>query len=139
MSDHPQLHPRSQRNETWSVRVPTLARLLRTVGRGCTGGFIATVVMTVYRIPVFRALPPTAEFWARYIGGGDAEEYIVPGLFLHFVYGTAAGGTYGFIVSFLDVRNPILRERVNLLGSDTDSLSRPSDLALSLCASSVES
>lgn len=72
--------------------------------------------MTVYRIPVFRALPPTAEFWARYIGGGDAEEHIIPGLFLHFAYGTVAGGIYGFVVSFLDVRHPALRERVNLLG-----------------------
>lgn len=71
--------------------------------------------MTVYRIPVFRALPPTAEFWARYVGGGDAEQYAVQGLVLHFVYGTVAGGIYGFLVSFLDVNDPVLRERANLV------------------------
>jgi hypothetical protein len=72
--------------------------------------------MTVYRIPVFRALPPTAEFWARYVGGGDAEEYLVPGLLLHFLYGTVGGGVYGLLASFVDVPDPDVRERGGVVG-----------------------
>lgn len=51
--------------------------------------------MTLYRFPVFRALPPTAEFWARHVGGGDAEAYPGVGLLLHFLYGGAAGRLFG--------------------------------------------
>lgn len=114
MSDRSLLRPRFRRDSTLSLRIPSLLRLVRTVGRGCSGGFVATIVMTVYRLPVFEALPPTAEFWARYVGGGDAEQYLAPGLFLHFVYGTVGGAVYGFILSFLDVRGPVLRERATL-------------------------
>lgn len=71
--------------------------------------------MTVYRMPVFRALPPTAEFWARYVGGGDAKQYFIPGIFLHFLYGTLAGGIFGVLVSFLDVESDVSRERVYLV------------------------
>ena len=99
-----------------SIGVPSSGRLLRAVGRGCLGGFVATVVMTVYRVPVFRALPPTAEFWARYVGGGDAEEYFLPGLLLHVAYGTVAGGVYGALSSVYDGAAPARRERVSLLG-----------------------
>ena len=62
---------------------------------GCVGGFIGTVVMTIYRLPVFRALPPTAEFWAQYVGGGEAEDYPVHGLLLHLLYGVTAGAVFG--------------------------------------------
>lgn len=71
--------------------------MLTSAFRGATGGFVATVVMTVFRSPVFRALPPTAEFWAQYVGGGPAEEYTIAGLALHLFYGTAAGTVLGVV------------------------------------------
>lgn len=64
---------------------------------GCKSGLVATVVMTAYRLPVARSLPPTARFWAQYVGGGDPAEYPVEGLVLHLVYGTAAGGVFGLL------------------------------------------
>ncbi len=61
--------------------------------------------MTLYRFPVFRALPPTADFWAKYVGGGDPEAYPGTGLLLHFLYGGAAGGLFGAGVSLLEFRS----------------------------------
>lgn len=107
--------PRRRRARSWSPRVPSTARRLRSVGRGLLGGFVATVVMTAYRLPVFRALPPTAEFWARYVGGGEAEQYALQGLALHLGYGAAAGGVYGLLESVLDWRDPASRERAGLV------------------------
>ncbi|MFC6756311.1 MULTISPECIES: hypothetical protein [Haloarcula] len=95
--------------------MPSRARLLRSLARGCVGGLVATVVMTVYRIPVFKALPPTAEFWARFVGGGDVEEYFVPGLLLHLLYGVIGGAVYGILASFVDVDDPVARERLSVL------------------------
>jgi hypothetical protein len=94
------------------------SRRRRVVGeilRGCVGGCIATVVMTVYRLPIFNGLPPTAEFWARYVGGGDADQYFVQGLVLHFLYGTVAGGAYGLLHSRFHESNPMSREVVSVL------------------------
>jgi len=71
--------------------------------------------MTVYRIPVFKALPPTAEFWARYVSGGDVEQHLLPGLLLHFAYGIAGGAVYGALASFVAVDDPVARERLSVL------------------------
>ncbi|ACM56732.1 hypothetical protein [Halorubrum lacusprofundi] len=84
-------------------------RVVRGLIRGVVGGLIATVLMTLYRFPVFRALPPTADFWAKYVGSGDAEAYPGIGLLLHFLYGGVAGGLFGVGISLLDFRNE--RER----------------------------
>lgn len=100
---------------TWALEIPARTQVSRAALRGCVGGFVATIVMTVYRMPVFRALPPTAEFWARYVAGGEAEQYFIPGILLHFVYGTVAGGIYGVLVSFIDVETDVSRERMNLV------------------------
>lgn len=59
------------------------------------GGFVATLVMTAYRMPISRSLPPTANFWATYVGGGDPEQYPIQGLLFHLLYGTVAGGVFG--------------------------------------------
>lgn len=111
------LHPQGQDPLTSgvSLRVPSFDRVLRTGIRGCLAGVVATVVMTVYRIPVFSALPPTSEFWARYVGGGDAEQYPLAGLVLHVSYGAAAGAMYGVLVSFVEMEGRVARERTNLL------------------------
>jgi hypothetical protein len=58
--------------------------------------------MTLYRFPVFRALPPTADFWAKYVGGGAPETHFGTGLVLHFLYGGAAGGLFGVLIDGLE-------------------------------------
>lgn len=62
-----------------------------------SGGF-ATLVMTVFRIPISRSPPPTSWLWAEYIGEDDPEDYPVPGLVLHLVYGVFGGGVFGALV-----------------------------------------
>lgn len=81
--------------------------------RGVVGGLIATALMTLYRFPVFRALPPTSEFWAAFVGGGEPEQYPLEGLLLHFLYGGAAGGVFGIGFSLIDFRS----ERDRRLGA----------------------
>lgn len=83
--------------------------VFRGLIRGVVGGLIATILMTLYRFPVFRALPPTSEFWAKYIGSDDAEAYPAKGLILHFLYGGAAGGVFGVGISLLEFQSE--RER----------------------------
>lgn len=87
----------------------------RAVVSGCVGGAIGTVVMTIYRLPVFRALPPTAEFWAQYVGGGDAEEYTAAGLLLHLLYGVAAGAVLGPVYAALASRLPVRRDATGMV------------------------
>lgn len=82
----------------------TTLGVLQSAARGLAGGLVATAIMTLYRFPVFRALPPTAEFWAEYVGGGEPEQYPIEGLVLHFAYGGVAGGLFGLGVSLVDVR-----------------------------------
>jgi hypothetical protein len=53
--------------------------------------------MTVFRMPVANSLPPTADFWARFVGDGGSEECPFPAFALHLLYGTLAGGLYGLL------------------------------------------
>lgn len=101
--------------EARPLRVPSRGRLLRSLARGCVGGLAATVVMTVYRMPVFKALPPTAEFWARFVSGGEVEQHFGPGLLLHLFYGLVGGAVYGVLASFVDIDDPVARERLSVL------------------------
>lgn len=65
---------------------------------GVQGGIVATLVMTAYRLPVSRSLPPSANFWAKYVGGGDPDQYTLQGIVLHLLYGTIAGGVFGALI-----------------------------------------
>ncbi|WP_306060343.1 DUF6789 family protein [Natronococcus wangiae] len=89
--------------------------LYRATIRGITGGLIATAIMTLYRLPIFSALPPTAEFWARFVGGGEPERYPLHGLVLHFLYGAVAGGVFGTLFAIVDRQTYLDRERLGLL------------------------
>jgi hypothetical protein len=63
-----------------------------TILNGLVGGVLATVLMTVLMMALGDdSPPPTAMFLATYVGDGDADEYILPGLVLHLLYGTGAG------------------------------------------------
>ena len=66
--------------------------------RGLEGGLLATLVMTVYRLPVSRSLPPTAEFWTNFVSDGDPQDATVPALLLHAVYGGAAGAVFAALL-----------------------------------------
>lgn len=75
--------------------------IARPLLRGAMGGLLGTVTMTVYRLPLFEGLPPTAEFWAKFLGDGDPSEYPLEALVLHLLYGSAAGAAFGLAVSRL--------------------------------------
>ena len=78
-------------------RRPTSRR--RALGMGSVAGLIATVVMTAFRMPISHSLPPTGPFWAKYVGGGDPDQYVWEALALHLFYGTAGGAAFGLAVS----------------------------------------
>lgn len=91
-------------------------RLFDALVQGTVGGLLATVVMTAYRLPIARSLPPTAAFWSRYVGSREADDYPGIGLLLHLGYGAAAGAVFGvlFRVVGLDARPEHVREAVGV-------------------------
>ncbi|QLG29663.1 hypothetical protein HUG10_18825 (plasmid) [Halorarum halophilum] len=85
---------------------------------GLIGGVVATVVMSAFRIPISRSPPPTAWFWARFLGDGEPEEYVGRGLLLHLLYGTAAGGVFGALIGpHLSGDEATRERRATLLGA----------------------
>ncbi len=79
--------------------------------RGLQAGFVATVIMTAFRLPIMRSLPPSANFWATYVAGGEPEEYLVVGLLLHLLYGTLGGAVFGGIFALLSAERSIEPEQ----------------------------
>ncbi|WP_436912271.1 hypothetical protein [Halosimplex marinum] len=88
------------------------------VRRGIEGGALATLVMTVYRLPVTRSLPPSAEFWTTFVAGGRPQDHPLAALVLHFAYGIGAGGVFGALVSG---RASLDRERMRSFLDDSVS------------------
>lgn len=76
----------------------------RIVREGLVGGVVATAVMTLYRLPVFRALPPTAEFWTQYVQEGEPEGFLPEALVLHAAYGAGAGAAFSLLFTVLAAR-----------------------------------
>lgn len=59
---------------------------------GLVGGLAATIVMTMFMMGLGDdSPPPTALFWSKYIGDGEPDEYMMPGMLLHMFYGVVAG------------------------------------------------
>lgn len=83
--------------------------------RGLQAGFVATLIMTAFRLPILRSLPPSAHFWATYVGGGDPDDHGVAGLVLHLVYGTSAGAVFGGLFALQDAEQAIEPEQRGLL------------------------
>lgn len=77
---------------------PSSTALSKRLRRGVEGGLLGTVVMTVFRLPVTRSLPPSADFWAQFVRGGRAMEYPVAGLLLHLLYGASAGALFAAVL-----------------------------------------
>jgi len=72
---------------------------LRRVRIGAAGGLVATVVMTAFRLPISRSLPPTDEFWRTYVHRDGSGSATVPALLLHLLYGAGAGVAYATLGS----------------------------------------
>lgn len=83
--------------------------------RGLQAGVVATLVMTAFRLPILRSLPPSANFWARYVGGGDPDDYPMVGLILHLLYGTVGGAVFGGLFALQDAEQAIEPEQRGLL------------------------
>ncbi|APX98288.1 DUF6789 family protein [Natronorubrum daqingense] len=79
--------------------------------RGLQAGFVATIIMTAFRLPILRSLPPSANFWSQYVSGGDPEDHPIVGLLLHFVYGVQAGAIFGALFALQDAERSIEPEQ----------------------------
>ncbi|ELY65681.1 DUF6789 family protein [Natrinema versiforme] len=85
------------------------------VARGIQGGFVATLIMTAFRLPLLRSLPPSANFWSQYVAGGDPDDHPVAGLALHLVYGISSGVIFGVLFSLYDAGREIEPEQRGLV------------------------
>ena len=66
---------------------------------GLLGGLLATIVMTVFMMTLGDdSPPPTALFYAEYVGDGSPDEYMMQGMVLHFIYGISAGGALALLL-----------------------------------------
>ncbi|WP_306054478.1 DUF6789 family protein [Natronococcus wangiae] len=83
--------------------------------RGLQAGFVATLIMTAFRLPILRSLPPSANFWARYVTGGDPEDHPIAGLLLHFAYGMQSGAIFGALFALFDADRSIEPEQRGLV------------------------
>lgn len=79
--------------------------------RGLQAGFVATLIMTAFRLPIMRSLPPSANFWSTYVGSGEPEDYPIIGLLLHLLYGTIGGAVFGGIFALLSAERAIEAEQ----------------------------
>jgi len=67
---------------------------MASITAGLAGGLVATIVMTaVMMVMGDGGPPPTARFVAKF-AGGEPEEYAMPGMALHIVYGVVAGAVF---------------------------------------------
>ncbi|WP_049929004.1 DUF6789 family protein [Halopiger goleimassiliensis] len=83
--------------------------------RGIQAGFVATLIMTAFRLPIMRSLPPSANFWSQYVAGGDPDDHPLAGLVLHFVYGMQAGAIFGGLFALQDAERSIEPEQRGLV------------------------
>jgi len=73
-----------------------------TLLSGLVGGLLATIVMTMFMMALGDdSPPPTAQLLAKYVGDGPAEEYMMPGMALHMMYGIGAGVAFVLVVPAL--------------------------------------
>ena len=79
--------------------------------RGLQAGFVATLIMTAFRLPIVRSLPPSAKFWADYVAGGEPDDHPLAGIVLHLGYGTSAGAVFGGLFALLDAERAIEAEQ----------------------------
>lgn len=83
--------------------------------RGLQAGLVATLIMTAFRLPILRSLPPSANFWARYVSGDDPEDHPVMGLVLHLLYGVSSGAVFGGLFALFESERSIEPEQRGLV------------------------
>ncbi|ELY98506.1 DUF6789 family protein [Natrialba asiatica] len=83
--------------------------------RGLQAGFVATLIMTAFRLPILRSLPPSANFWAQYVSGGDPDDHPIVGIALHLLYGVQAGAVFGALFALQDAEESIEPEQRGLV------------------------
>lgn len=67
---------------------------MASVIAGLVGGGVATIGMTIaMRVMGDGGPPPTAQLVATF-AGGEPEDYAMPGMVSHFLYGTLAGAVF---------------------------------------------
>jgi hypothetical protein len=67
---------------------------MASIVAGLAGGLVATIVMTVVMMVMGDGgPPPTAALVAKF-AGGDPEDYAMPGMMLHLIYGILAGAVF---------------------------------------------
>jgi len=67
---------------------------MASVIAGLAGGLVATIVMTIVMMVMGDGgPPPTAALVAKF-AGGDPEDYAMPGMILHVIYGILAGAVF---------------------------------------------
>lgn len=68
---------------------------MATVLSGLVGGLVATIVMTMFMMALGDdSPPPTAALWSKYVGNGPPEDFMMPGMLLHMLYGIGAGAVF---------------------------------------------
>ncbi len=71
---------------------------------GAVGGLVATIVMTMFMMRLGGDdPPPTALFWAKYVGDDGPEAYVPQGMILHVLYGIGAGAAFGVVLALANV------------------------------------
>jgi hypothetical protein len=76
---------------------------MTTLIAGLAGGLVATIVMTiVMMIMGDGGPPPTARLVAKF-AGGEPDDYAMPGMVLHMLYGIGAGAVFALGVPALNV------------------------------------
>jgi len=114
MSLENSLEERLHKTARTDDRLPNSPRGIHAVVaalRGLQAGFVATLIMTAFRLPIMRSLPPSANFWAMYIGSGDSNDYPGIGLILHLLYGTTSGALFGSLFALLSAERSIEAEQ----------------------------
>lgn len=75
--------------------------LMASLIAGLAGGVVATIVMTaVMMVMGDGGPPPTARLVSKF-AGGDPEDYAMPGMILHLLYGIVAGAVFAVGVPLL--------------------------------------
>src|SRR6056297_1859243 len=85
------------------------------VVRGIQGGFVATLIMTAFRLPLLRSLPPSANFWSQYVSRDTPGNHPRISLVLHILYGVGSGAIFGVLFARYDAGRSIEPEQRGLV------------------------
>ncbi|WP_435064651.1 hypothetical protein [Halobaculum sp. EA56] len=67
---------------------------MASITAGLVGGLVATIVMTAVMMAMGDGGPPPTARLVATFAGGDPEEYAMPGMVLHLLYGIVAGAVF---------------------------------------------